>query len=203
MRLLGAKVREARRQRGLSRSAVAERAASEAINEATIASIEAQREVQCDEEFVDALARALDCAARSLTDGESDASDGAAMVVEVSSATRARDAVERESDGKGPLERAIDAAFDGNDHIAQDRFSVDAALRYVPVGFIAPREIVGVARAWLDAAAVLREHGVVPTFTTLVACVAALEGFAGEHAQRLLARAKEAGALDGEPAGGR
>lgn len=202
MRLLGAKVREARRQRGLSRSAVAERAASEAINEETIASIEAQREVQCDEEFVDALARALECPARTLTDGEREAGEATA-VVDGAATRSARDAVDRESDGKGPLERAIDAAFDSNDHIAQDRFSVDAALRYVPVGFIAPREIVGVARAWLDAAAVLREHGVVPTFTTLVACVAALDGFAGEHAQRLLARAKEAGALDGEPPGGR
>lgn len=201
MRLLGAKLREARRRLGLTRAQVVERAQSEGLHEQALATIETQRESPCDEDFARSLARALECAPRDLLAGE----DGDEATVMDPSVARAAGASRREpeSEARGPLDRAMDLAFDPKDHIAQDRFSVEAALRYIPVGFIAPKEIVGVARAWLDAAAVLREHGVVPTFTTLVACVAALEGFAAEHAQRLLARAKEAGALEGESQGGR
>lgn len=197
MKILGATIRTLRKESGRTRAQVAERAASEAISEQVIASIEAQREVLCDEEFVDALARGLGCTSSALGAQASESNASDQPVARSSS----RDGVDRESEARGPLERALDAAFNPADHIAQDRFSVEAALRYIPVGFIAPREIVGVARAWLDAAAVLRSHGVVPTFTTLVACVSALDGFAAEHAQRLLVRAKEAGALEGEPSG--
>ncbi|MFO0560570.1 MAG: helix-turn-helix transcriptional regulator [Polyangiales bacterium] len=197
MRMLGATVRDLRKRSGRSRAQVAQSAGVESISEQVVASIEAQRDVSCDDEFAEALAKGLGCAVDELR------ATGDEPVTSVTAAPRARDGVDRESESRGPLERALDAAFDANDHIAQDRFSVEAALRYIPVGFIAPREIVGVARAWLDAAAVLRSHGVVPTFTTLAACVSALDGFAAEHAQRLLVRAKEAGALDGEPPGGR
>lgn len=197
MKILGATIRTLRKESGRTRAQVAERAASEAISEQVIASIEAQREVLCDEEFVDALARGLGCTTAALGAQASESTTSDQPVARSSS----RDGVDRESEARGPLERALDVAFNPADHIAQDRFSVEAALRYIPVGFIAPREIVGVARAWLDAAAVLRSHGVVPTFTTLVACVSALDGFAAEHAQRLLVRAKEAGALEGEPSG--
>lgn len=201
MRLLGAKLREARRRLGLTRAQVVERAQSDGLHEQSLATIESQREVPCDEDFARSLARALECTTRELLAGD----DGDEPAVLDPSVARSTSGARREPehDARGPLDRAMDLAFDPRDHIAQDRFSVEAALRYIPVGFIAPKEIVGVARAWLDAAAVLREHGVVPTFTTLVACVAALEGFPAEHAQRLLVRAKEAGALEGEPQGGR
>jgi transcriptional regulator with XRE-family HTH domain len=195
--MLGATIGELRKRSGRSRAQVAQRAGVESISEQVVASIEAQREVSCDDEFAEALAKGLGCEVDELR------AAGDEPVTSVVAPSRARDGVDRESESRGPLERALDAAFDPNDHCAQDRFSVEAALRYIPVGFIAPREIVGVARAWLDAAAVLRSHGVVPTFTTLVACVSALDGFAAEHAQRLLVKAKEAGALDGETPGGR
>jgi hypothetical protein len=195
--MLGATVKKLRRRSGRSRAQVAQSAAVESISEQVVASIEAQREVSCDDEFAEALAKGLGCAVEELR------AAGEEPVTTEQPTACTRDGVDRESESRGPLERALDAAFDANDHSAQDRFSVEAALRYIPVGFIAPKEIVGVARAWLDAAAVLRSHGVVPTFTTLAACVSALDGFAAEHAQRLLMRAKEAGALDGAPSRGR
>ncbi|MBL8681596.1 MAG: hypothetical protein JNK05_20685 [Myxococcales bacterium] len=190
MRLSGAKVRERRRALALTREGVVRAARFDGFDEPQLASIEQQKYVECDEELVDALCRALECKPSVILHGE--AAPGAQT-----------SGVEREVEARGPLDRAMDAAFDAADHIAQDRFSVEAALRYVPVGFVPPREAVAVARAWLDAAAVLRSHGVVPTFTTLAACVAALDGFAADHAKRLIERAREAGALDGEPKGDR
>jgi transcriptional regulator with XRE-family HTH domain len=188
MRLSGARVREARKAVGVSRDELARRANVEGVDGATVAAIESQRVTECEDELGEALARALGVEPGSIESRDAAAAQGASQV-----------SARESGEPRGPLERAMDAAFDPADHTAQDRFSVDAALRYIPVGFIAPREIVGVARAWLDAAAVLRSHGIVPTFTTLAHCVGALDGFAAEHARRLLAQAKEAGALEAEP----
>lgn len=193
MRLSGAKVREQRRALALTRAAVVALVRLEGFDEPQLASIEQQKFAECDEELCDALARALECKPSALT--RADAS--------LEAAASASSQIDREVEARGPLDRAMDAAFDPADHIAQDRFSVEAALRYIPLGFVPPREAVAVARAWLDSAAVLRSHGVVPTFTTLVACVSALDGFAADHAKRLLERAREAGALDGESKGER
>ncbi len=191
MRLSGAKVRERRRELGLTRAAVVTVVRLEAFDEPQLAAIEQQKFVDCDEELSDALCRALECRPTMLGGVDAiDESRGPAVVTS-----------RGEPESRGPLDRAMDAAFDAADHSAQDRFNVEAALRYIPVGFIPPREAVAVARAWLDAAAVLRSHGVVPTFTTLAACVAALDGFAADHAKRLLEKARDAGALDGDPKG--
>lgn len=189
MRVSGSKLRAARKAAGASREALAERVGIEGVDGSVLAAIEGQTVAECEEDLFEALSRALGVEPAAI-----EASGDAEAQV-----TRSEARAGGDGDGRGPLERAMDAAFDPADHTAQDRFSVEGALRYVPVGFIAPREIVGVARAWLDAAAVLRSHGIVPTFTTLAHCVGALEGFAAEHARRLLERAKEAGALETEP----
>jgi hypothetical protein len=169
----------------------------DSLDEVTLASMESQRSFDVDDELGAALCRALECPITHIGEARSIPFEDT-----LSESSLTRGAREPAQDARAPLDRAMDLAFDPNDHCVQDRFNVESALRYIPLGFIPPRETRAVARAWLDAAAVLREHGVVATFTTLVACVAALEGFPGEHARRLLAQAKAAGALDGEPSKG-
>jgi hypothetical protein len=205
MRVVGASVRAGRKSLGISRAELARRTKLDGLDEQAIATIEAQPSVECDDELADGLARALEVSRAQIVEEENHSvvmapsGDRASGRSESRVSTADADA----SDTAGPLDRALSAAFDPNDHTAQDRFSVEAALRYIPFGFVPPREVNAVARAWLDAASVLRQHGVVATFTALVCCVSALDGFAAEHARRLRDKAKEAGALDGEASDGR
>jgi transcriptional regulator with XRE-family HTH domain len=62
-------------------------------------------------------------------------------------------------DAGGPMDRALASAFDAAKHEQRDREAVTEALQYAPLGRITEKELPGVAKAFLDAAAALRLNG--------------------------------------------
>ena len=68
-----------------------------------------------------------------------------------------------------------------------DVSTVRGVLAQLPMGHVPPRERPEFATSWLFASEVLRTEGLPRTLTTMVALVAAGDGFTAGHARRIIA----------------
>ncbi|MDP3278160.1 MAG: hypothetical protein Q8Q09_23440 [Deltaproteobacteria bacterium] len=186
MNLSGPSLKSARKQAGLSREQLCQLLKLVAVDAAVLARMEAQETFEADEEFADRLGESLRVPWANLLAKSSAPADAVRE-----GGVQFHQTVHEHS----PFERALRRVQSDTDHRAEDRFVVESTLRHVDMGFIHPRDLDATARAWLDAAAFLRTQRVLPTFVTLAGSVAALDGFAGEHAQKLIALARVHDAL--------
>jgi hypothetical protein len=88
------------------------------------------------------------------------------------------------------MDLALDCAFEECAHTQADMTAVREALQSAPIGRVPEWELIGFARAWLDAAMYLRLADLPVTFATLAGVVAAGHTTSASiHARKLLALA--------------